>query len=149
MILYIVGKLAPGSSHLTRGLVKYVLGRGYFRAFPSQNGDKYVTSSPPQWLNLSFGHRLCLRTFCHTEELLYHYYFYSFNLFISRTAPSESTTCGKFVLQQRRVQQCWISQHTDCCLLQYVVCALPNVRHASRCSRLVYWVTTTAVTFVV
>ena len=34
----------------------------------------------------------------YTEELLYHYYFYSFNLFISRTAPSESTTYGKFVL---------------------------------------------------
>ena len=32
---------------LTRGLVKYVLGRGYFRAVPSQNGDKYVTSPPP------------------------------------------------------------------------------------------------------
>ena len=29
------------------------------------------------------------------------------------------------------------------CLLQYV-CALPNVRHASRCSRLISWVTTTA-----
>ena len=48
MILYIVGKLAPKSSHLTRGLVKYVLGRGYFRAVPTQNGEKFVTSpSPP------------------------------------------------------------------------------------------------------
>ena len=28
-------------------LVKYVSGRGYFRAVPSQNGDKYVTSPPP------------------------------------------------------------------------------------------------------
>ena len=87
--------------------------------------------------------------FCHTEELLYHYYLYSFNLFISRTALSESTTYGKFVLHLRRVQQCWMSQHPDRCLLQYVVCALPNVRHASRCSRLVSWVTTTAVTIVV
>ena len=48
-----VGKLAPNSSHLTRGLVKYVPGRDYFRAVPSQNGDKYVTSHP-QSLNSSF-----------------------------------------------------------------------------------------------
>ena len=47
MIPYMVGKLAPSSSHLIRGLVKYVSGRGYFRAVPSQNGDKYVTSPPP------------------------------------------------------------------------------------------------------
>ena len=48
MIPYMVGKLAPISLHLTRGLVKYVPGRGCFRAVPSQNGDKYVTSpSPP------------------------------------------------------------------------------------------------------
>ena len=47
MIPYMVGKLAPNSSHLTRGLVKSVSGRGYFRAVPSQNGDKYVTSPPP------------------------------------------------------------------------------------------------------
>ena len=53
MIPYMVGKLAPNSSHLTRGLVKSVPGRGYFRAVPSQNGDKYVTSPPPQSLNLS------------------------------------------------------------------------------------------------
>ena len=55
MISYMVGKLAPNSSHLTRGLVKYVPGRGYFRAVPSLNGDKYVTSpASPQSLNLSF-----------------------------------------------------------------------------------------------
>ena len=48
MIPYMVGKIAPSSSHLTRGLVKYVSSRGYFRAVPSQNGDKYVTSPPPQ-----------------------------------------------------------------------------------------------------
>ena len=47
MISYMVGKLAPNLSHLTRGLVKYVPGRGYFRAVPSQNGDTYVTSPPP------------------------------------------------------------------------------------------------------
>ena len=46
MIPYMVGKLAPNSSHLTRGLVKYVPGRGYFRAVPFQNWDKYVTSPP-------------------------------------------------------------------------------------------------------
>ena len=47
MIPYMVGKLALSSSHLTRGLVKYVPGKGYFRTVPSQNGDKYVTSPPP------------------------------------------------------------------------------------------------------
>ena len=46
MIPYMGGKLAPNSSHLTRGLVKYVRGRGYFRAVSSQNGDKCVTSPP-------------------------------------------------------------------------------------------------------
>ena len=47
MIPYIVGKIAPDSLHLTKGLVKYVPGRGYFRAVSSQNGDKFVTSPPP------------------------------------------------------------------------------------------------------
>ena len=47
MIPYMVGKLAPNLSHLTRGLVKYVSGRSYFCAVPSKNGDKYVTSPPP------------------------------------------------------------------------------------------------------
>ena len=46
MIPYMVGKLAPNSSHLTRGLVKYVPGRGHFRAVPSRNGDKFVISPP-------------------------------------------------------------------------------------------------------
>ena len=46
MIPYMVGKLAPDSLHLTRGLVKSVPGRGYFRAVSSQNGDNYVTSPP-------------------------------------------------------------------------------------------------------
>ena len=47
MIPYMVGKLLPNSSHLTRGLVKHVPGRRYFRTVSSQNGDKFVTSSPP------------------------------------------------------------------------------------------------------
>ena len=47
MIPYMVGKLAPNLSHLTKRLVKYVSGRGHFRAVPSKNGDKIVTSPPP------------------------------------------------------------------------------------------------------
>ena len=43
-----VGKLAPNSSPLTRGLVKYVPGRSYSRAVSSQNGDEFFTSPPPQ-----------------------------------------------------------------------------------------------------
>ena len=40
---------------MTRGLVKYVPGRGYFRAVSSQNGDKFVTFPPsPQSLNGSY-----------------------------------------------------------------------------------------------
>ena len=53
MIPNMVGKFAPNSSHFTRGLVKSVPGRSYFRAVPSQNGDKYFTHRPPQSLNLS------------------------------------------------------------------------------------------------
>ena len=56
MIPYMVGKLAPNSSHLTRGLVKYVPGRGYFRAVPSLNGDKYVRSPTPPIVKLVFEH---------------------------------------------------------------------------------------------
>ena len=41
-----VRKLAPNSLHLTRRLVKSVPGRGHFRAVPSKNRDKYVTSPP-------------------------------------------------------------------------------------------------------
>ena len=40
MIPYMVGKLGPKSTHFTRGLVKYIPGRGYFRAVPSKNGKK-------------------------------------------------------------------------------------------------------------
>ena len=43
MIPYMVGKLAPSSSHLTRKLVKYVACRGCYYAVSSQNGDKFVT----------------------------------------------------------------------------------------------------------
>ena len=48
MIPYMVGRLAPNSSDLTRGLVKYAPGKGCFRAISSPNGDKYVSSPPPQ-----------------------------------------------------------------------------------------------------
>ena len=52
MIPYMVGKLAPNTTHPTRGVVKCVPRRGCFRAVPSQNGDKFVTSpTPPQSLN--------------------------------------------------------------------------------------------------
>ena len=47
MILYMVGKLAPNPIHSIRGLDKYVPGKGYFRAVPSQNGEKNVTLQPP------------------------------------------------------------------------------------------------------
>ena len=52
MIPYMVGKLAPNSSHLTRGLVKYVPGRVSFRAVSYQNGDQFVTSPPPPTVEL-------------------------------------------------------------------------------------------------
>ena len=47
MILYMVGKLALNSTQFTKGLVKYVHGRGCFRAIPSENGDKFATSPTP------------------------------------------------------------------------------------------------------
>ena len=47
MTPYMAGKLAPDPTHFTRGLVKYVPDKGYFRAVPSQHGDKFVTSPPP------------------------------------------------------------------------------------------------------
>ena len=47
------GKLAPNSSHLTKGLVKYVTNRGHFRAVPSQNGENLLHPRPPQSLNWS------------------------------------------------------------------------------------------------
>ena len=51
MIPYMVGKLVPSSTDFTKGLVKYVPGRSYFRAVPSKNRDNFVTSPPPQSLN--------------------------------------------------------------------------------------------------
>ena len=47
MTIYIVGKLAPNSTHFTRMLIKYVPERCYFRAVPSQNGDKFATFPTP------------------------------------------------------------------------------------------------------
>ena len=47
MIPYMVGKLTPNSTHSTGGLVKYVPAWDYFRAIPSQNEDKIVTSPAP------------------------------------------------------------------------------------------------------
>ena len=53
MIPYIVGKLAPNSSHLRRGLVKYVLGTGFFVPFPPKTGTNLLHLSAPQSLNES------------------------------------------------------------------------------------------------
>ena len=44
---HMVVKLAPNSTHLTRGLVKYIPGRGCFYAVPSQNGEKLLHPLPP------------------------------------------------------------------------------------------------------
>ena len=55
MIPYMVGKLAPNLPYWTRGLVRYVPGRGYFRAVPSQNRDKFVTSPPTPIVERVFG----------------------------------------------------------------------------------------------
>ena len=63
-ILYMIGKLAPNSSHFTRGLVKYVPGRGYFRAVSSQNGDKLVTSAPPPPQSLNGSIVICGTSCC-------------------------------------------------------------------------------------
>ena len=63
MIPYVVGKLALNLLHLTRGLVKYVYGRGYLRVVPSQNGEKYVTSPPPPQL-LNWSVIDCVANFC-------------------------------------------------------------------------------------
>ena len=59
MTPYMVGKLAPSSTHFTKGLVKYVPGRGYFRAVPSQNGDKFVTIPPPPIVERLVSHKKC------------------------------------------------------------------------------------------
>ena len=58
IIPYMAGKLAPNSSYLTRGLVKYVPGRAFFRAVPSQKGTNFLhPRPPPQSLNGSEGIR--------------------------------------------------------------------------------------------
>ena len=48
MIPYMVGKLAPNSSHLTRGLVKYVPDRAKFVPFPAKTGTNLLHPRPPQ-----------------------------------------------------------------------------------------------------
>ena len=74
MIPYMVGKLAPNSTHVIRGLVKQVPGRDYFRAVPFQNGDRLVTSPHPlivelghplRCLRASFSPLVCLTVPCH------------------------------------------------------------------------------------
>ena len=72
MIPYMIGKLAPKSSHLTRGLVKYAPGRGYFRVVPSQNGDKYVTSPPSPIVELVI-HNLILHLYIMGGDLVFLY----------------------------------------------------------------------------
>ena len=52
MIPYMVGKLASNTTNFTGVSVKCVPRRGYFRAVPSQNGDK-LALSPTQLLNNS------------------------------------------------------------------------------------------------
>ena len=48
VIVIVSGRQAcPGLSFFTRGLVKYVPGRGLFRAVASNLGDKFRTSPPP------------------------------------------------------------------------------------------------------
>ena len=51
MIPYMVVKLAPTSTHFNRGLVKYIPGRGYFRAVSSKTGTNLLHPRPPQSLN--------------------------------------------------------------------------------------------------
>ena len=40
-------QVALNSTHFTRGLVKYIPGRGYFRAVPFQNEDTFATFPTP------------------------------------------------------------------------------------------------------
>ena len=47
IIPYMVSKPDLNKIPFTGGLIKYVLGRGYFRAVPSQSGEKPPTSRPP------------------------------------------------------------------------------------------------------
>ena len=43
---YMVGKLAPDATHFTRGLVKYIPGRGYFRAVHPKTGINLLHVRP-------------------------------------------------------------------------------------------------------
>ena len=61
MIPYMIGKLAPNSSHLTRGLVKSVPSRGYFRAVPSQRGQICYIPSPPSIVELVYEEGVLVR----------------------------------------------------------------------------------------
>ena len=47
MIPYVVGKLAPNSSHLTRGLVKFVPVGTIFVPFPPKTGTNMLHPLPP------------------------------------------------------------------------------------------------------
>ena len=51
MILYMVGKLAPNSTHSTRGLVKYVPDRAIFVPSSLKTGTNLLHPLPPQSLN--------------------------------------------------------------------------------------------------
>ena len=56
-----IGKLAPNSTYFTKGLVKQVPGRGYFRVVPSQDGDEIVASPPPSIVERLHLHLECER----------------------------------------------------------------------------------------
>ena len=96
---------APNSSHLTRGLVKSVPGRGYFRAVPSQNGDKYVTSPPLAIVELSIRYQ-------NTDIVL----------------TPISFRCSRFVVPGMNFVAIWIPvslksrEHVDLLLLPYRCC---------------------------
>ena len=53
MIPYMVGKLAPNSSHLTKGLVNMSPIEAIFVPFPPTTGKNMLHPLPPQSLNLS------------------------------------------------------------------------------------------------
>ena len=79
MIPYKVGKLAPNSTHFTRWLVKYIPGRGYFRAVSSQNKDKLVTPPPAPIV----------------ERLSHTWLFIRYKESLASQASSTSTDCYK------------------------------------------------------
>ena len=76
MISYTVGKLAQSSTHFTRGLVKYVPGRGFVRAVPFQKKDKLAISPFVEGLIMYIyflsATQLCLPTqIAHTDPTLF------------------------------------------------------------------------------